>query len=74
MSDKEDAERYRFLLTKVVVSGACRDGPDHPQLIYWADLWNEHPEIPARDRIQHKIGLNGDGDLLCLIVNISMHM
>jgi hypothetical protein len=54
--DALDAERYRWLMAnKVGMADACRDGPEHPELYMWADLWNERKDLSARERIEAAI-------------------
>lgn len=56
MSDSEDAARYRWLMDNCVkMADACRDGPEHPELYLYADLWNEQSTVPAKIRIEQEI-------------------
>jgi hypothetical protein len=42
---QRDAERYRWLReNKLKIEPACMDGPAHPTLHFYWDLWNDHPE------------------------------
>jgi len=37
------------------MAGASREGPEHPQLYMYADLWNTNKDLTARERIQKEI-------------------
>jgi hypothetical protein len=56
MSESEDAARYRWLIENCVkMADSSRDGPEHPELYLYADLFNEHPNLPAKVRIEQEI-------------------
>ena len=56
MSEAEDAARYRFLMAKCVkMADATREGPEHPELYFYADLFNERSDMTAADRIEREI-------------------
>jgi hypothetical protein len=56
MSESEDAARYRWLIENCVkVADGDREGPEHPELHLSADIFNEHPTLSAKVRIEQEI-------------------
>lgn len=47
-----DGERYQYLMSMVTMRRADSDGPECPMLSMYADIWNEEPNKPAKQRIQ----------------------
>jgi hypothetical protein len=56
MSESEDAARYRWIIENCVsMAEACREGPEHPELYLYADLWNKQPTLSPKVRIEQEI-------------------
>lgn len=56
--DRLDAARYRFLMANAVgMAPESRDGPPHPVLEFYADIFNERPHQTPQFRITRKIDL-----------------